>query len=170
MPDRQLDILPAGIPCGQGREHLNALSAAVLAPDNTIYAGSTVDGVVFCMHIDPSSAEVRVRAIGKPTWSGCIRALTVAKDGMIYGIAGSDDVMSRLFRYDPSLHELRDLGILKASILRPWVAHRIDALATGQDGEIYLGESDRISHLFTYHPPVNNPALNQLDQSTTRDH
>ena len=165
MGDKQFEPLQASISCNQGREHLNALSAAVWAPDGVIYAGSTVDGMFFSLHVDPYSGAVQSRAIGKPTWSGYIRALTAGRNGMIYGIAGRDDVMSRLFSYDPSINELRDLGILKASILRPWVGHRFDAMATGVDGEIYLGELDRISHLFSYHPPVRSPQINFANET-----
>jgi len=35
-----------------------------------------------------------------------------------------------------------------------WHGYEFDAACTGEWGEIYLGESDRVSHLFLYFPPV----------------
>jgi hypothetical protein len=115
-----------------------------------------VDGVFFALEIDPHSAQVDAIALGKPTWSGYIRALTAGRDGKIYGIAGRADVFSRLFVYDPRDRSLRDLGILETSIPRPWVGQRFDAMATGANGEIFIGEADRISHLFVYYPPIRS--------------
>jgi hypothetical protein len=58
-----------------------------------------------------------------------------------------------LFRYDPSSGDMRDLGILRATLPDEWIGHVFNAILTGPNGEIYLGESDRISRLFTYFPP-----------------
>lgn len=46
------------------------------------------------------------------------------------------------------------LGLLNTFISTQWSAHSIGALCTGIHGEIYAGESDTISHLFVYYPPV----------------
>ena len=53
----------------------------------------------------------------------------------------------------PSTGDLRDLGLLRATLPDEWLGHEFDAILTGPNGEIYLGESDRISRLFTYFPP-----------------
>lgn len=37
---------------------------------------------------------------------------------------------------------------------RVWHGYEFDAACTGEFGEVYLGESDRIGHLFLYFPPV----------------
>jgi hypothetical protein len=151
--DGKLRVLSASLPCGQGRKHLNAASAFTWGPGNKVYGGTTADGMLFSLEFGPSG-EVIVTSLGKPTWSGYIRALTTGRDGIIYGIAGRPDVFSRFFSYDTMRHELRDLGILQTSIPRPWVGQRFDAMATGANGEIFLGEADRIAHLFVYYPPV----------------
>jgi hypothetical protein len=70
-------------------------------------------------------------------------------DGCLYGIGGEEDGMGRLFRYDAETHELADLGILRSSEQRMWNGYEFDAAITGLWGEIYFGESDRISHLFS---------------------
>lgn len=149
-----LEILPVTLPCGQGRGYLNAISACTWGQDGRVYAGATVDGTLFSLEIDPETKQVKALGLGKPTWSGYIRALTTGHNGKIFGVAGRNDVFSRLFVYDPKEHALRDLGILEASVPRPWVGQRFDAMTTGVNGEIFLGEADRISHLFVYYPPV----------------
>ena len=154
VENESLEILPVTLPCGQGRGYLNALSACSWGLDGRLYGGTTVDGTLFSLEIDPESEQVKVLSLGKPTWSGYIRALTTGLDGKIFGIAGRGDVFSRLFVYDPEQRSLRDLGILEATFIRPWVGQRFDAMTTGVNGEIFLGESDRISHLFVYFPPV----------------
>jgi hypothetical protein len=149
-----LETLPVTLPGGQGRGYLNALSACTWGQDGRVYGGTTVDGMFFSLEIDPESGQVKVVPLGKPTWSGTIRALTTGGEGKIYGVAGRPDVFSRLFVYDPKDRSLRDLGILEATVQRPWVGQRFDAITTGANGEIFLGEADRISHLFVYFPPV----------------
>ncbi|MBI4671971.1 MAG: hypothetical protein HY741_09945 [Chloroflexi bacterium] len=151
--EARLRVLPDLIPCGKGRAYLNAMTACVWGRDGIAYAGTSADGVLFAMEFQDE--DVKIRSLGKPTWSGHIRALIAGHDGIIYGIAGRADVFSRLFCFDPKTRELRDLGILQASLVRPWVGQRFDAMAAGPNGEIFLGESDRISHLFVYYPPVH---------------
>ena len=73
---------------------------------------------------------------------------------MVYGIGGGVGGMGHLFRYDPESGDLRDLGIPLATSQQYWHGYEFDAATTGPHGEIYLGESDRISHLFIYFPPI----------------
>jgi len=150
----ELLTLPQRIPCSKARPHLNALAACTWGPDGVAYAGTTVDGILFALEIGVDGADVRVRPLGKPVWSGYVRALAAGHGGCIYGMAGRDDVFSHLFRYDPLDGTLQDLGVLHTCVIRPWVGQRFDAMATGPNGEIFLGEADRISHLFAYYPPV----------------
>jgi hypothetical protein len=35
-----------------------------------------------------------------------------------------------------------------------WVCYDISALAVGPNGEIYIGESERVSNLMIYYPPA----------------
>lgn len=71
------------------------------------------------------------------------------EDNCIYGIAGKD--CCHLFKYNPEEGDLRDLGILHVSSPRCWHGYEFDAAVTGEKGEIYFGENDRISHLFVYY-------------------
>jgi hypothetical protein len=160
----EMQTLPVTIPCGVGREHLNAMSACAWGPDGLAYGGTTTDGMLFSLKPALRGEEVVVRTLGKPTWSGQIRALALAPDGSLYGVVGRDDVISHLFRYDPGAGELMDLGILNATLRRPWTGLRFDAMATGPNGEIFLGEAERKSHLFSYIPPYR-PGVPTCDES-----
>jgi hypothetical protein len=113
------------------------------------YGGTRADGILF--RFDPLSEQIV--SLGKPVRGGRIRALTANRSGALFGIGGDDNLISRLFRYDPSTGNMRDLGIPRATLPEEWLGHEFDAIRTGPHGEIYLGESDRISRLFTYYPP-----------------
>jgi hypothetical protein len=82
--------------------------------------------------------------LGKPIREQRIRALTVGPDGMLYGVGGEDDFVSKLFRYNPKTGDMRELGVIHE---RGWTVYRIDTLIAAPDGALYLGESARISHL-----------------------
>ncbi len=62
--------------------------------------------------------------------------------------------MAHLFRFDPAGRSFTDLGVLGAAFPECWTAHSLGALAVGPHGEVYIGETDDISHLFVYYPPV----------------
>ena len=140
-------VLP-GLP---SRSYYNQMESAVLDEfTGLIYGGGTADGVLFVFN----PREGWIRSLGKAAPQPGCRAITVTLDGRVYGIAGERDSINYLFCYDPEKHELRNLGVLFAVVDRPWHGYEFDAACTGQWGEIYFGESDRISHLFIDHPPL----------------
>ena len=138
------------IPCGAGREYLNCLDALVSAGDGLFYGGTHGDGYIFRLNLK----ENTLVNLGKPTGEGQIRAMTLGRDGVIWGIAGRDKDLSHLFAYQPETGDISDMGIMRAKIPNTWIIHRADAMLTGLDGELYIGEHDDISHLVTYFPPV----------------
>jgi len=152
--DPQTDGLASlGVHIGsiKGRQFYNAWDSAALDPvTGLIYCGGSADGVLSVF--DPE--EQTVRSLGKPAVAPRIRAMAMGLDGRLYGIGGDEDGMGRLFRYDTETHELADLGILRSAEQRMWNGYEFDAAVTGLWGEIYFGESDRISHLFIYQPPI----------------
>ena len=116
-----------------------------------IYGGSS-DGYLFSF--DPEAMEVI--NLGRLRESRRLRCLTVAKDGKVYLIAG-ERLTSRpckLYCYDPQTGGFEDLKILAVdrSPYYLWRGYQFDSMTTGIDGTIYLGESDRRSHLFIYIP------------------
>jgi hypothetical protein len=146
-----LSRLGVRIPSVAGRHFYNRLDSAALDEcSGLIYGGGSADGVVFVF--DPPT--VTVTALGKVTAEPRVRCLTVGLDGRVFGIAGDREGMGHLFRYDPETRELADLGIPYSGMDRVWHGYEFDAACTGEFGEIYLGESDRVSHLFLYFPPV----------------
>ena len=152
----QSDTLPVSLPTVAGRDFYNRMDSAALDPaTGLIYGGGSADGVIFVL--DPK--EMTMRSLGKVIAEPRCRCITVGLDGRVYGVAGEPDGMGHLFCYDPGTHELRDLGIPCAGSERAWHGYEFAAACTGRNGEIYLGESDRISHLFMYFPPIR-PAAN----------
>ena len=111
----------------------------------TLYGG-TNDGFLFRF----ISCRQEVENLGKVRISRRIRALTTALDGRVYGVAGEDNVGCTLFSYDPVNRSFEHYGpvIVDRSPYYAWYPCRFEACATGLDGTIYLGESDRKGHLF----------------------
>jgi len=150
----QIDTPPVSLPTLAGREFYNRLDAAALDPvTGLIYGGTSADGILFAF--DPEG--VTMRSLGKVIAEPRCRAITVGRDGRVYGVAGESDGMGHMFCYDPRAHDLRDLGVPFATTERTWHGYEFGAACTGRNGEIYLGECDRISHLFIYFPPIRPP-------------
>lgn len=138
------------IPVSAGREYLNAASALTLAADGTVYGGTYADGYLFAF--DPKTDTLA--NLGKPGIESRVRALAVGQDGVVWGLCGAEEELVHLVRYDPARRDLSDGGMMRAKMPKTWTVHRADALVTGADGELYIGESDAISHLMIYHPPI----------------
>ncbi len=86
-----------------------------------------------------------------------VRALAIGKDKRVYGFHGDEHQIGEAFILDTESLQIEFIGILQVSSLpRYWMCHRCDAIAAGLRGEVYFGESDRISHLFTYLPEPHN--------------
>jgi len=151
-PDEdKFEELPLYIPSIQGRSFYNRLSAGVYNEyDGFIYFGTSGDGILSAFNPENNF----IRTIGKITAESEINALTCGNDGIVYGICGEKDGMAHLFSYDPDNYSLNYLGIPYATSEIPWHGYEFSCACTGEFGEIYLGESDRISHLFIYFPPI----------------
>jgi len=143
------------LPCMAGRRQYARVGAWALDErSGTIYAGDVADGLLSALDVRTG----RTRVLGKPTSQPHVRALAVAPDGRLYGIAGRRDTICHLFCYDPAGAELRDLGVMTSGGDVRWYGFEFDSAVAGPDGRIYFGESDRISHLFVYFPPMAAPS------------
>jgi len=120
------------------------------AVDGDVIYGGTSEGFLFRFF----PRENRLDNLGKPAVYQRIRGLTVGHDGRVYGIVGTRDYQNMLFCYDPGKGRFKVLGGVEVdrSPYYSWRAHQFDAMVTGDDGTIYLGESDRRGHLFLYIP------------------
>jgi outer membrane protein assembly factor BamB len=144
---QRLDITVPSVP---GREPYNRVDAWATEGEGAVLYGGTSDGYLF--RFEPG--KLSVRNLGKPLNRYRVRALVLARNGRLYGVGGDDEEMAQLFSYDPSggIYEL--LGMIDVN-RRPyysWQAYVIDCAAVGNDGTIYLGQSERISKLYLYHP------------------
>ncbi|HWR54455.1 MAG TPA: hypothetical protein VN428_25330 [Bryobacteraceae bacterium] len=145
---KMLARLPVSVPGVPGREPYSGVDAWAAA-GGWVYGG-TSDGYLF--RLAPDSA--RIENLGKPLNQYRIRGLAFAKDGKLYGVGGDDDEMARLFSYDPTRGVYEILGMIDVN-RRPyysWHAYVIDAVAAGLDGTLYLGQAERKSKLYIYHP------------------
>ncbi len=143
-----LTRLPVSVPGVPGREPYSGVDAWAAA-GGWLYGG-TSDGYLF--RLAPDSA--RIENLGKPLNQYRIRGLALAGNGKLYGVGGDDDEMARLFSYDPARGVYEILGMIDVN-RRPyysWHAYVIDAVAAGLDGTIYLGQAERKSKLYVYHP------------------
>jgi hypothetical protein len=139
------------LPSLAGRGQYFKIGAWAMDPaGGLIYAGDEADGLLLAIDLRAASARV----LGKPTAGPHVRALAVAPDGRVYGFAGLRDTIGHLFSYTPADGQLRDLGVLACGTEKRWYGFECDAAVAGPDGRIYLGESDRVSHLFVYFPPL----------------
>ncbi len=143
------EVLDLQLPSPRGMEFLNHLDSAVLDGGRTIFGGTTL-GTIFRL----DTASLSITGYGRPVSDHRIRALAMGKNGTVYGAAGSPGKNSHLFRWDPRTGEVKDLGLPMVHFPKNWVCYDISALAAGPNGEIYIGESERVSHLLIYYPPA----------------
>lgn len=148
--------LDAFAPCQMGKRHVAGVGCLVLAANGLVYGGTTTDGYLF--RYDPAT-QVLVN-LGKPNRQSFIRALVEGHDGHLHGVIEEPNALAHLFKYDPYVGGFTDLGIVCSAFPEYWQAHSLGSLCVGPFGEIFLGETDRISHLFIYYPPVSAARAN----------
>jgi hypothetical protein len=114
--------------------------------------GGTSDGYLFSLETD----GMKLKNLGKMRASRRLRCLSVGLDGNVYIMAGerSSSKPCQFYSYDPDEGAFNDLGLLIAdrSPYYYWRGQQFDAMTTGKDGTLYIGESERASHLFLYIP------------------
>jgi sugar lactone lactonase YvrE len=119
---------------------------------NGLIYGGTTDGYLFSF--DPS--KMQLRNLGKVRESRRLRCLTIGKNGKVYLMAGERSASRpcQFYVYDPQAGGFETLGLLIAdrSPYYYWRGQQFDSMTTGLDGTIYLGESERKSHLFLFIP------------------
>ncbi len=118
--------------------------------DGNVYAG-TSDG--FLVRLDIENQDVY--NLGKARQIRRMRAMNVGKDNKIYIISGEMERSCKLHTYDLTGQQgFRELGNFAVD-RSPYYAKRayqMDAMAIGQDGTVFCGESDRRGKLFIYIP------------------
>lgn len=113
--------------------------------------GSTSDGFLFRMDAE----HEQIVNLGKPRVARRVRAMTLGPDERLYLICGEFQDVCKLISYDLTGHDgFRDWGVLAVD-RSPYYAKRayqFDAMTTGVDGTIFIGESDRRASLFLFLP------------------
>lgn len=119
---------------------------------NGLIYGGTTDGYLFAF----DAGKMQLRNLGKVRESRRLRCLSVGRDGKVYFMAGerSSSRPCQFYAYDPRAGAFETLGMLivDRSPYYYWRGQQFDSMTTGVDGTIYLGESERKSHLFLFIP------------------
>lgn len=141
----KIENLPLKIPA----IYYSVVEAFARDENGTIYGG-TSEGYLF--RFEPE--KMKLANLGKPLAQWRIRGLAVGKNCVLYGIAGQRNDHCQLFSYNLAENEFNDLGTLKVARepYYSWVAFQTDSILAAKDGVIYIGESERKSHLFLFYP------------------
>jgi hypothetical protein len=144
------------MPTFSGRNVFDQVDSLVYdAASGLLYGGGREFGTLFSFN--PATGEAKF--LGQPTINHRLRSIAAGNDGRIYGIAGDSGDMAHLFVYDPRRACLQDLGMPLATMEMRWYGYVFDTMLTGEDGELYLGQSERVSMLFIYYPDIQKPQL-----------
>ena len=143
------DFSPLAVcaPAFKGQEVYARVTAWCPGREGKILYGGTESGLFF--RFDTETEQLLT--LGKPCAQSRISAMTRSA-GKIFMVAGEPDDCAHLGCYDDATRELRDLGCPLARSERPWNGYRFEAMVTGRNGVVFLGEYDRISQLFMYFP------------------
>lgn len=116
--------------------------------------GTTSDGFLFRLNMVTKT----IKDLGKPRMARRVRAATMGMDGNLYMIGGELGEPCKLVSWDTNTND----GYTNWSYISvdrsPYYAKRayqFDAMATGPDGTIFIGESDRRGKLFLFLPGGN---------------
>ncbi len=144
-------IIPGDYYYLQFYEDYTVVDYFATAPSGLIYGG-TSDGYLFSF--DPNG--MKLTNLGKMRASRRLRCLTVGIDGKVYIMAGerSSSRPCQFYTYNPPTGGYEDLGLLivDRSPYYYWRGQQFDAMTTGKDGTVFIGESERRSHLFLFIP------------------
>ena len=137
------------LPCELGREYKAVVDALVEGPDGLLYGG-TSDGFIF--RFNPET--MRITNLGKPIMQYRIRGLAFSRDGDLWGIGGEQGGAARLFVYRMSSAGYESAGMLHVNRAPyyAWLAYEADSMVAGPDGTLFIGENNRMAHLFLVFP------------------
>ena len=139
------------IPAASGREVHNHAESFALDPfTGIIYGSGSSDGYLFAFN--PRTQELK--NLGKPGASPTIRCMSVDNTGRLFGIYGGAEDIGHLFCYDPEEGAFSDIGVPLSLFGVRTYGYVFGCAATGPDGEIYFGQTERNSHLWIYYPAI----------------
>jgi hypothetical protein len=151
---KKIEFIDAFMPTFAGQNVFDGIQTMVFDPaSGWIYGGGREHGTLFAFN--PETLETKF--LGKPTMNSLLGSLAAGNDGRIYGISGGPEDMAHFFCYDPATGSIFDQGIPLATLEVRWYGYVFACMLTGPGGEIYLGQSERISNLFIYFPDIKKP-------------
>ncbi len=126
------------------------IEAWTAAQEGLLY-GASSDGYLFRLNRERN----RLVNLGKPRLSRRVRGMALGPDNRLYMLCGEFEEPCKLFSYGLDGEEgFRDWGGLAVD-RSPYYAKRayqFDAMATGIDGTLFMGESDRRACLYLFLP------------------
>lgn len=132
----------------RGERPIEDVTWAVDAASGAIYGAANPGGSLFVLDPDQRTIEV----IGQPSRFGAIGCLAAGHDGRVYGAAGTADDIGHLFCFDPAERTLRNLGVAVSTLTERQYGYHFRSAAVGAGGEIYLGQHERVNHLWVWFP------------------
>lgn len=121
---------------------------------NDIIWGTTSDGFLFTINLKTQTTT----DLGKACISRRVRAMSLGLDNNLYFITGQLDEPCKLFSYNIDKNSGYKYWSYLAVDHSPYYAKRayqFEAMTTGLDGSIFIGESDRRGKLFIFIPGGN---------------
>jgi hypothetical protein len=142
-----------------GRRTLGQVESWAKSKDGKLYGGNAGDGQLF--EINP--VNKKVKNLGKPIMMPRLRGLAFARDGKLYGIAGSLPGYAHLFSYNPNKEGFSDYGNPQFTMKAPgieqgidWRGFQLGTIASSPDGKyIVMGEDESLSHLLVFAVDAN---------------
>jgi hypothetical protein len=151
---KKIEFQDAYMPTFAGQNVFDGIQTMVFDPaSGWIYGGGREHGTLFAFN--PGTLETKF--LGKPTINSFLGSLAAGNDGRIYGISGGPEDMAHFFCYDPATGSISDQGIPLATLEMRWYGYVFACMLTAPSGELYLGQSERVSNLFIYFPDIKKP-------------
>lgn len=150
----KFDFFKNEIPEVWGRRSLGQIESWAKMPDGKLFAGNAGDGQL--LEVDVIGRNIK--NIGKPIMMPRLRGITYARDGKLYGIAGSLPGYAHLFSYDPLKEGFKDYGNPQFKMVAPgieqgidWRGFQLSAITTSGDGKyVVIGEDESLSQLLVF--------------------
>ena len=146
---QNLEVTDIQVPF-EGKSHLPAVNWALDSTSGILYGGVEQTGMLFTF----SPGNGSIEELGRPSHLAGIGALTVGHDGRLFGAAGTELDVGHLFAFDPNQRALTNLGVAASVLSVRQYGYHFRCAATGEGGEIYFGQHERVNHLWIYFPPI----------------
>lgn len=133
-----------------GGEQVRDVTWALDPRDSTLYGAANPGGMLFALH----PLEHRIDPLGPASRLGSVNCLAIGNHGRLFGAAGEENDIGHLFGCDLPDPTVRNLGVAVSTLTVRQYGYHFRCMAVGEGGEIYLGQHERVSHLWVWFPPL----------------